>query len=446
MKKIGVLYDNISGNTGDIAIGLSVKRVLRSMGVDFEELVPGRFNPLKYETIIIGGGHLIRPSPDFFYDKFKLPGKHILNCCGIVGMPDDLQYLDDYKYVTVRSTGDLRKLPASLQKQARVVPCTSMLLEDLPKVRISIRSPSLGIQLSPNSLGANEDDFTKWASSLGLNIYFLPITHYNHDFIYLDRLAAKTPASSILPILKAEEIFTLIGKFDYFISCSLHGAMFAYVHKVPFILWDSEKNRFFMEDRRLQQHMFLDFGGLRSGLEIILKNRPNYSTVLSQDFNTLEAHVENIRQVLPASHISLSTQPHTEEANEIDQSNSQINFILSQTESLSAKVKLKEARTREIEAQLSQLREELNEAKRQRIQMHEELARVESDKVKLESELSDREDSIASLEQELSAIKSSFGYKLMKSYASRIDRLFPNGTRRGRVRKRLVASLRTRSG
>jgi len=45
MKKVGILYDNISGNTGDVAIGLSVKKILRQLNVNFDELVPGRFNP-----------------------------------------------------------------------------------------------------------------------------------------------------------------------------------------------------------------------------------------------------------------------------------------------------------------------------------------------------------------------------------------------------------------
>jgi GT2 family glycosyltransferase len=428
MKKVGVLYDNISGNTGDVAIGLSVKKILRRIGVNFEELVPGRFNPLNYETIVIGGGHLIRPSPDFFYDKFRVPGKHILNCCGILDMPADLHYLEDYRYVTVRSTGDLRKLPAFLQEKAGVVPCTSMLLEDLPKVRISIRAPSLGVQLLPNFLNGKEDVFAEWASSLGLNVYFLPITHYNRDFIYLDRLAAKIPASSLLPILKAEEIFTIIGKFDYFISCSLHGAMFAYVHKVPFILWDSEKTRFFMEDRRLQQHMFLDFGGLRQGLETIVKNRPDYSIALSQDFKTLESHVENIRKVLPVSHISLSSEARTEEGGEIEQPNSQINFMLSQLSSLSADVRLKEAHVREIEAQL--------------LDRESRLEALQGERSRLNDELNQTRTELSHARGELLAIKDSFGYNTFRFFATRLDRLLPDNTRRGEFRKIAVASLR----
>lgn len=69
MSKVGILYDNIGGNTGGMAIGLSIKKILSETGVEFDELFPGNFNPNDYDTIIIGGGHLVRPSPDFFYDN-----------------------------------------------------------------------------------------------------------------------------------------------------------------------------------------------------------------------------------------------------------------------------------------------------------------------------------------------------------------------------------------
>jgi FkbM family methyltransferase len=47
--------------------------------------------------------------------------------------------------------------------------------------------------------------------------------------------------------------------------------------------------------------------------------------------------------------------------------------------------------------------------------------------------------------KEIEDIRSSFGYRIMRLCASRIDGLCPDGTRRGRVRKRLVASLRALS-
>jgi hypothetical protein len=49
MRKVGILYDNISGNIGDQAIGISLRKMLGEMGVEFEELVPGRFNLADYQ-------------------------------------------------------------------------------------------------------------------------------------------------------------------------------------------------------------------------------------------------------------------------------------------------------------------------------------------------------------------------------------------------------------
>ena len=68
-KKVGILYDNISGNIGDLAIGLNVKKILRELRLECDELVLGRFDPQTYATIIVGGGHLLRPNPVFFCEE-----------------------------------------------------------------------------------------------------------------------------------------------------------------------------------------------------------------------------------------------------------------------------------------------------------------------------------------------------------------------------------------
>jgi hypothetical protein len=266
MKKVGILYDNISGNTGDVAVGISLKKILRDLHVAFDELTPGNFNPLEYETIIIGGGYLLRKGPDFFYDKFRVPGNHILNAMGISGEPDDLDYLKRYKRITVRSNGDKKKL-AYLNTDVQVVPCTTMLLDDVA-VPFTFKKPCIGVHIFPLFSPEGEARFIQWISSLPYTVYFLPITHYTRDIQYMRYLKEKIPGSEVLPILKAEEIFTLCGKFDFFISSSLHGAIFSYVHNVPFILHNaSEKMQFFMEDRKLERYLFRNFAQLKRGFK-----------------------------------------------------------------------------------------------------------------------------------------------------------------------------------
>lgn len=324
MKKVGILYDNISGNTGDVAIGLSLKKILRSLNVAFDELVPGNFNPLEYETIIVGGGHLLRPSPDFFYDKFRVPGNHVLNAMGIVGEPQDLDYLNNYHYITVRSNGDKLKL-AYLKRDVYVVPCTSMLLEDLVDFTCTLKTPCIGMHILPFFSSFQEEDaFVQWVSSLPFTIYFLPITHYNRDIDYMRQLLEKIPNAELLPILKAEEVFTLIGRFDFFISCSLHGAIFAYSHNVPFVLYNySDKMQFFMEDRGLEQFLFKNFNEMRIAYEVLQKEKPDYSEKISDDKKVLKEYIDFLKTALP-----LGNSYTVQDTDCVGQTNHQINFLL----------------------------------------------------------------------------------------------------------------------
>jgi hypothetical protein len=301
MAKVGILYDNISGNTGDVAIGLSLKKILSNIGVDFDELFPGNFNPDDYDKIIIGGGHLLRPSPDFFYDKFKVRGKHILNAVGILDSPDDLGYLNDYEYITVRSSWDKEKL-SYLKKEVHVIPCTTMLLEDLEEMPIAPAKPSLGLHLVPNILKKNEEkQFLDWISSLPYTVYFLPITHYMQDYIYMGKLSSKVDKAVLLPLMNPQEIFTFIGRLDYFISSSLHGGIFSYRHNVPFTLFNyNEKMLYFMKDRGLERYTFTNFAEMRTSFNALLRDEPDYSEKISKDMELLDQHVHNLRKILPS--------------------------------------------------------------------------------------------------------------------------------------------------
>ena len=308
MKKVGILYDNISGNTGDVAIGISIKKILTGLNVPFDELIPGNFNPLDYETIIIGGGYLIRESPDFFYDKFRVPGNHITNAIGIHGSPQDLNYLTKYKKITVRSTGDKRKL-AYLDQSIEVIPCTTMLLEDLLELPFVFNRPCIGIHIFPVFSKEEEEQFIQWIISLPYTVYFLPITHYNKDIQYMRSLKEKIPNAEVLPILKAQEIFTICGKFDFFISSSLHGAIFSYVHNVPFLLFNAdEKMQFFMEDRHLDHYLFGNFYELRTRFADLERERPDYSENVLNDKKVLDGYLRYLSSVLPVN-TAKSTEP-----------------------------------------------------------------------------------------------------------------------------------------
>jgi hypothetical protein len=61
-----LLYDSVSRNTGDIAIGIAAAQVLESLGVASEVVDP--FSARGDERYLIAGGELIRRAGDPFYD------------------------------------------------------------------------------------------------------------------------------------------------------------------------------------------------------------------------------------------------------------------------------------------------------------------------------------------------------------------------------------------
>jgi len=420
MKKVGILYDNISGNVGDQAIGISVREMLAEMGVDYEELVPGRFNPSDYRTLIIGGGYLLQPSPDFFYDKFRVPGKHILNCCGIFGSPDDLQYLNDYLYVTVRSNGDKQKL-SYLSREVTVVPCTTMLLKDLPRFDLKIQKPSIGVHLCEGVV--DEKTFVEYLSKQPFHIYFLPITHYNRDFTSMGRLSQKVKNSTLLPILRPEEIYTVIGNFDYFICTSLHGAIFAYVHNIPFVLYDSQdKQRFFMEDRRLDSYLFRSFDELKARFEELQNSKPDYSTALANDSKVLQEHKLKIKdivlkQVIIVDAKPVITQRKSQTKNQqaiLQERNFQIHYLQKQVEALAAQAK------------------ELSSSLQDRV------ARIAD----LEADLQEKVSQIHSLKFQIQQIQHSIPMQLVNRYQRIVERLLRSGTRRRRYYELVPTGMR----
>jgi len=79
------------------------------------------------------------------------------------------------------------------------------------------------------------------------------------------------------------------------------------------------------------------------------------------------------------------------------------------------------------------------ESEKQRLQS--EIADRDSRLVKLESRLFELESERQRLQNEISVIRSSLGYRFMRFYASVINRMFPDGTRRGEFRNIVTASL-----
>ena len=185
-----------------------------------------------------------------------------------------------------------------LDKKVNVAPCTTMLLED--EYNFEVEKNAVGVHFLNNFLSPQEEKkFYDWANALGLKIYFIPIVRElngNTEYDYMLKLSEKVKNSTVMPLMNPMQIFSFIGKMKFMISCSLHGAIFAYTHNVPFFLYDKfvmnldDKNRFFMSDRNLVNDLFYSVSDI-----IRVFGGRDYSSNILHDRKILDEHLYNLK-------------------------------------------------------------------------------------------------------------------------------------------------------
>lgn len=273
MPRIGLLWDSVSNNMGDKAIGLLLQRALSAHGIPHDVVDPFTSQvPEDIVMLIIGGGELIRPAGDPFYDAFRVRGRHILNTVGVLehARPD---FLDQYRLVTVRSEADRKRLG-----QGEIVPCLTLLYDEYLPARPALDIPKGAIGINLNmSFGAEEAmALVHWLRETKLGpIVFLPITHYNGDHYLMQVLAGQVPGATFLEPMTPDETFAAIGKLSALVSSSLHATLFAYTQGVPVIgFHHPPKIGAFLRDRGLKRWIFRTTADLRTLLPALLDAPP----------------------------------------------------------------------------------------------------------------------------------------------------------------------------
>ncbi|MCL4465442.1 MAG: polysaccharide pyruvyl transferase family protein [Chloroflexi bacterium] len=299
MRQVGLLYDSVSNNTGDNAVGLVMRRLLATWGVPHEVVDPFEVDPAAYSCVIVGGGKLIRPPGDPFYDVFRVRGRHILNTVGV--LPDsDSGYLSEYAYVSVRSTADRDLLGKAVPGiQVAVAPCVSLLME--PEDTEAYVDDAIGVHFS-SALPLDLDVVALLLRRLGngRDILFIPFTHYNDDRVVMEAVAESIPGARVAPVLSPGQLFHLVGRLRCIISMSLHAAMFAYAQNVPCIAFPiTPKIGYFFGDRRLEQWLFRTPEELADRLQKALDSPPDYSAQIVEDHRKLRDHLSMLRDLLP---------------------------------------------------------------------------------------------------------------------------------------------------
>lgn len=296
---VGLLYDSVSSNTGDIAIGIALQQQLDKYGIKAEIINPFSIDKRRYSTIIVGGGELLRDKGDNFYDKFRLKGKHILNGVG-VPTKQSLGYLDDYKFISARSVKEAERIKRSVKSDVELVPCLTTLLEgenyEIPEFG-DPSLPTIGIHLVPDSLIVCPD-LIEIIDNIEANKLFIPFTHYNMDQSFMKSLPFNTKNTYFLEKLSPLELHSVIGKLKYTITSSLHASIFSYSQNVPFITLYQEKVLNYFKDRDLDTWVFKTQEEFISKLNKLQTSPPDMRKSIRSDRKKLEDMMNKFRNII----------------------------------------------------------------------------------------------------------------------------------------------------
>jgi hypothetical protein len=296
---IPLLFDSISKNTGDMAIGIAARQLFAKRGI--ETVTPSPFDSELTGPAVVGGGELIRDSGDSFYDAFRRTGPHILSSAGVWTSADDLGYLNDYAFVSARSTREVEVLQRSVAG-ARVLPCATTLLESdrfqIPGV--SGAEPVVGIHLAPHALRMIED-IVDIVDSIPYRKLFLPFTHYNGDRSFMAALPFDTSNAVLLDDLQPLELHSVIGQLKYLVATSLHASIFAYSQNVPFASIYQKKVGFYFSDRGLQDHVVATGDALRDLLERLNGEAFDFSHLIESDRAEVESAFDQFAEIARTS-------------------------------------------------------------------------------------------------------------------------------------------------
>jgi hypothetical protein len=293
-----LLFDSISTNTGDLAIGIANAQLLEARGIPSTVVDPVAASVP--EQMLIGGGELIRPRGDDFYDAFRPAGRHILHAAGVWTDADDLAYLDSYAAVSARSTREAAVLE-SARPDVRVLPCSTTLLES-PRFDIPGADPGerlVGIHVVPHSLRL-VDDLVRMIDAIPGRKVFIPFTHYNGDSSFMANLPFDRDDAIVLGQLSPLELHSVIGQLSVAIVSSLHASIFAYSQNVPFASFHQKKVDYYFADRGLSEHVVSTGDELALLSDRLTHDEFDFSDIIARDRKAVSGAFDDYAAILRA--------------------------------------------------------------------------------------------------------------------------------------------------
>lgn len=223
--KLTVLHDTETVNPGDVAIGQVERDFFEWKGAEVTVAGPDYSGD---GPLVIGGGHLLQAWDRPFYRGFRRHGPHRLHAMGVTEGLQGLEYLNEYRVVSVRTGGDRELLLRAAGVEAGVYPCPANL----------VRREDSGIKLPAGTIGL-QTFYPKMVRPVGglLAKRSRPLAVFSwrrsiregtlDDLVTAKRLASSTGGTLIKPGLTPGQLLDVIAQLDLFVCQSLHAAMWA---------------------------------------------------------------------------------------------------------------------------------------------------------------------------------------------------------------------------
>lgn len=314
MKSLNVMFDSLSNNTGDIAIGLATKYLLAKRQIQSININP--YHQDEPGIKVIGGGELLRPLGDEFYDLFRAKGQNILNAVGVNYDSNKLDYLNEYQFVSARTSPEAEIL-SKYVRDVQVIPCaTTKWAHDISKSVTPKRNENaIGIHLVPHSYRIIEN-LIPIIKNLSQEKIFFSFTPYNGDFQFMKALFGEDSSARFVRVDTPEDAVQLIGTCGSVITTSLHASIFSYAQEIPFISIKQRKVFDYFADRSLAHLVVENEEQLRAGIDHMLSSTKVEYARLSPDLqmidDTFDTYAEYAFDSKKISDITFSFRDSTE--------------------------------------------------------------------------------------------------------------------------------------
>jgi hypothetical protein len=297
--RVGLLYDSISKNSGDEAVGIAMQQALAKFDdIEVDIVDPYDYDEEAYTKLIIGGGQLLRKSGDDFYDRFRVKGNHILNGVGLSNPIDKFEYLDSYSFVSARTNDEVAML-SEFTAKAEVLPCMTTLMThshyEIPGLKKGEKA--IGIHVVPYTYQLCPE-IVDIINKLPYKKVFIPFTHYLKDRSFMSSLPFDFSNSIILDDLSPTQLHSVISQMNYVVVSSLHASIFAYSQNIPFATLGQEKVKTYFRDRGLSEYVFSDANQLNQIIDNIHSKRPNFEGLINKDRKILHETLLKYRGII----------------------------------------------------------------------------------------------------------------------------------------------------